>query len=408
MNASEMRGDYEDNVIRSLTLNCSGAGAVCPVQDMTLEIVKLTLIGTFLLFVFLTSISLNSFVFLLFYKKFKSFTISNCFQLNLTACNCLTALIIIPFAFASLIYGEWIFGLVWCQVTGFVLNFVFAASTLTLVVISIDRYCAIVSPLHYRMKITRIRCYFMIGAVWVIAGIISIPPVVGWNKFEFRTHKMICTVKWDSDNKYDSYYNLFLVCICFALPLIVMVWVYSVIFRAAKLISQKTRRNSLVPRILEETNQSPTILDKRRRSSTAPILGRKFSVHKLGTLLWYRDEWRTAVTSIIVFLTFIGCWLPYFTVIILETVLRSDYQVPPFVQTMSIALALASSAMDPLVYVFRSHKSRQELREILLRKHAASSESIAKQYMTQEVYDPLKQRSSVQLLDEKCAPYFTR
>jgi hypothetical protein len=71
-------------------------------------------------------------------------------------------------------------------------------------------------------------------------------------------------------------------------------------------------------------------------------------------LLWKRDEWKTALTSFLVVFTFVICWLPYFIIIILESVLNKPESIPAEVETVSILLAMSSCAINPLVYVFLS------------------------------------------------------
>ncbi|XP_055957948.1 G-protein coupled receptor 161-like [Patella vulgata] len=123
----------------------------------------------YLTFVFATSIVLNILVILVFNKRAGHVTHSNKFLLNLSICNLMSSLFIVPFAFVTLLLRGWIFGYVWCQMTGFFMNLVFTASTLTLVVIALDRYHAIVTPLHYPMLMTSKKCYRMLSLVWVVA-----------------------------------------------------------------------------------------------------------------------------------------------------------------------------------------------------------------------------------------------
>ncbi|XP_029654227.1 G-protein coupled receptor 161-like [Octopus sinensis] len=317
--------------------------------------------------IFVASLAGNLFVCLVFYKRPSLLTISNRFILNLTCCNILNTMFVMPFVFVTTITQEWVFKGIWCQSTGFLMNLIFAASTLTLVVISIDRYCAVISPLHYNMRITTQRATMMIIGVWLLAIVASLPPLVGWNHFEYQPEKYSCTVLWRSPHYSDRTYTLFLSLICFVTPLMVMLWVYVVIFRAAKDNSERARRNSVIPTNGEEQSQTP-LRCSRRRSSTAPIiLSRKLSTSsRTSSLLWHRDEWKAAITSMLVVSTFVVCWLPYFVIIVLESsVLLKSEDIHPFLQGAAIFLALSSCAFNPLVYVFRSKVARQELVSIL-------------------------------------------
>lgn len=351
------------------TINENGESICFESETETLNMVKTAIVALFLIFIFLASVIGNILVFLVFCKKPALLTISNRFILNLTICNSLNTIVIMPFMFVTMISEVWMFGYIWCKATGFIMNTIFAASTLTLVAISIDRYCAVATPLHYTMKITRKRALLMTISVWIVAVVLSVPPLFGWNEYVFQSDKASCTVLWATPSKWDKFYTLFLVSVSFALPLIVILWGYIIIFRAARNNSERTRRNSVIPsNLIEDLSQVPLKDDRRRycglsRSCNMPILHRRrSSSSRTLPLLWKRDEWKTALTSFLVVFTFVICWLPYFIIIILESVLNNPKNIPAEIETVSILLAMSSCAINPLVYVFRNKSARQELK----------------------------------------------
>ena len=215
-------------------INDSGDTICYQAQLEALKTMKTALIASFLIFIFLTSVIGNILVFLIFVKKPALLTISNRFILNLTICNSLNTVIVMPFMFVTMVTEVWMFGYIWCKATGFFMNTIFAASTLTLVAISIDRYCAVATPLHYNMKITRRRAVTMTFTVWLVAVVLSLPPLLGWNEYTYQADKASCTVMWATPSKWDKFYTLFLVTVSFALPLFVILWGYIIIFKAAR------------------------------------------------------------------------------------------------------------------------------------------------------------------------------
>jgi len=56
------------------------------------------------------------------------------------------------------------------------------ASILNLCAISIDRYFVITRPFQYAIKRTMKHMVAMIAAVWLMAALISIPPLFGWRQ----------------------------------------------------------------------------------------------------------------------------------------------------------------------------------------------------------------------------------
>ena len=314
--------------------------------------------------IFILSLAGNIFVFLVFFKRPILLTISNRFIVNLSICNVLETIFVMPFVFIALVTGKWYFGRFLCQATGFMMSTIFSASTLTLVVIAIDRYCAVVTPLHYSMRITSRRSFLMILAVWFSAICCSLPPLIGWNRYEYQRTKSVCTAVSTGREFNDRPYIICLVTLCFILPLIIILWTYCCIFKAARNNSEKVRRNSLIPTLMEDVSQTP--LRNCRRGSSVPILNYRVSISsRSNSLFGRRDEWKAAVTSCMVVSTFIICWLLYFIIIVLECLLDNPHGVTSVINHISILLAMSSSAFNPLVYVFRGKVQRVELKCIL-------------------------------------------
>ncbi|XP_059168008.1 G-protein coupled receptor 161-like [Physella acuta] len=344
---------------------------VTPANSTQISTTETTIMGTLLASVFLASLLANAFVFVVFCKR-KSISMSNRFVANLTIGNCLSTVCIMPFAFTSLVLKDWVFGAFWCQATGFMMNVIVSASIFTLVVISVDRYCAVVTPLHYSMRLTSRRCTLLIVCIWAGAVLISAPPLMGWNAIEYQLDKMVCTVTWYSSTRFDRYYTCFLISCSFVLPLGAIFWTYAKMFRAAHGNIVRARRNSVVRVNSASTNQSDdtqqqnTPINSRRRSSSAPIIRRlSQSSSRSSSLLWRKEEWKTAVTSFLVLFSFALCWAPYFVVMAVEAGLGRASPLLPITSHVSTVLAMFSCACNPLVYVFRSKLTRRELTSIV-------------------------------------------
>lgn len=366
------RGAVNDDLVKS---EGGGCGSQSPQVDMNQ--IELTILATILVGVFCASVVANAFVCVVFSRRRSSLSISNRFLANLTLCNCLFTVLVMPFAFVSLVSRQWVFGPVICQCIGLAMNIFVSASIFTLAVISLDRYCAVVTPLHYTMRMTRRRCWGFIAGIWVLALVVSFPPLLGWNSVRFFVNKMICTVWWASPRPKDRYYTLFLVSLSFVLPLVAMLWTYSRIFRAARDNSERTRKSSIVPTIQSDPDPcSQTTPVNKRRSSAVPIIRRLSQTSsRSSSLLLRREEWKTAVTSFLILFSFMMCWLPYFIVICIRA-LDPSIHLHPVMSTISTVAAMFGCACNPMVYVFRSKTTRQDLRVILTRKRSFRHESV--------------------------------
>ncbi|XP_064485285.1 histamine H1 receptor-like [Ornithodoros turicata] len=107
-------------------------------------------------------------------------TVSNMFIMSLAIADLTVGLIVMPISSAYAITGTWRFGLFVCQ---FWLSADYTASTasiLNLLILSLDRYWSIRSPLKYMRKRTKKRALCMIAVVWAVSAM-WIVPIIGWH-----------------------------------------------------------------------------------------------------------------------------------------------------------------------------------------------------------------------------------
>lgn len=108
--------------------------------------------------------------------------IQNWFIGSLAVADCLLGLIIMPFSLANEMMGYWVFGQWWCDVHSAVDVLLCTSSIMNLCLISLDRYWSITHAIEYLRKRTPERVVIMIATVWILSGLISIPPLLGWKK----------------------------------------------------------------------------------------------------------------------------------------------------------------------------------------------------------------------------------
>lgn len=106
--------------------------------------------------------------------------IQNWFIASLAVADFFLGLIIMPFSLANELMGYWIFGNWWCDIHSAMDVLLCTASIMNLCLISLDRYWSITQAVDYLKKRTPGRAAFMIAAVWIMSGLICIPPLLGW------------------------------------------------------------------------------------------------------------------------------------------------------------------------------------------------------------------------------------
>ncbi|XP_035779546.1 dopamine receptor 2-like isoform X2 [Anopheles albimanus] len=171
----------------------------------------------------------NSLVILAVVRERYLHTATNYFVTSLAVADCLVGLVVMPFsALYEVLQNTWFFGTDWCDVWRSLDVLFSTASILNLCVISLDRYWAITDPFSYPMRMTRRKAAALIAAVWICSSAISFPAIVWWRAArDGDMPPFKCTFTEHLG------YLVFSSTISFYLPLLVMVFTYCRIYRAA-------------------------------------------------------------------------------------------------------------------------------------------------------------------------------
>lgn len=189
---------------------------------------RVSLLSFLFLFSFATVFG-NTLVILAVIRERYLHTATNYFITSLAVADCLVGLVVMPFsALYEVLENTWFFGTDWCDIWRSLDVLFSTASILNLCVISLDRYWAITDPFSYPMRMTVKRAAALICAVWVCSSAISFPAIVWWRAArdgEMPAYKCTFTEHLG--------YLVFSSTISFYLPLLVMVFTYCRIYRAA-------------------------------------------------------------------------------------------------------------------------------------------------------------------------------
>lgn len=161
----------------------------------------------------------------------KMHTVTNFFIANLAVGDLLIMVFCVPFSVASIIVLQyWPFGEGLCIFVNYCQAISIFVSAYTLVAISVDRYLAIIYPLRPRM--TRLQAKVIIGAVWLLALLTTLPIAVfsRLHSLERRSYQYyereVCMEYWP-DEVLKPYYTLALMVLQYFLPLVVLIFTYS-------------------------------------------------------------------------------------------------------------------------------------------------------------------------------------
>ncbi|XP_032848356.2 G-protein coupled receptor 135 [Tyto alba] len=274
-----------------------------------------------LLLIFALSALGNGAVVLVIARHRQLRTVTNAFVLSLSLSELLGALLCLPLAFLSLLSrppGAWLFGQRLCLASAALHAGLGIAATLTMALLSFDRYCAIVrQPRH---KMGRRRAAQLLAAVWLAALALAGPwyGLAGEGQREARpgAYRCVYVLPWGS-SRLGPPYGAALIVLCYLLPFALMCFCHYNICRAVRLAESRVR----------------------------PLT-------TYGHLLRAYGEMRTATTVLIMIVSIICCWGPYCILGLAAAAGRLPFS--PTMDAVASGMAWANGAINPLIYAARN------------------------------------------------------
>ncbi|KTG45995.1 hypothetical protein cypCar_00025053 [Cyprinus carpio] len=322
----------------------------------------------------------------------------NLFLVSLASADILVATLVMPFSLANELMGCWAFGQVWCEIY-LALDVLFCTASIThLCTISLDRYWSITQAIEYNLKRTpqRIKCIIFI--VWIIAAVISFPPLITMEKVEGNTCK-INEEKWYIVSSSIG---------SFFLPCIIMVLVYVRIYQIAKKRTRAPPGDRMIKEVgkkendlerdpneklngnpnpkpdedMEESSSSdhkvsnPCSLKKKsskgktKRSQIKPGDGDKREVlQTTKTSRWKgrqnREKRFTFVLAVVIGV-FVICWFPFFFTYTLTAFCEECVPEPLF--KFFFWFGYCNSSLNPIIYTIFNNDFRRSFKKILCRR----------------------------------------
>ncbi|XP_070573979.1 histamine H2 receptor-like [Ptychodera flava] len=269
---------------------------------------------------------------------------TNFLIINQAAIDLMTSFLLIAITFSTpfiTVPREGVFGDIVCKlwIQRFPLWASFAASTFNLVVLSCERYCAVVHPLHYSVLFSRRRIRVAAACVWLFGPTIQVffPIFNHWNG-----HNGACVYRPFPSQVLQKTAGAATFLVEFGFPVTFMLYAFSkvisVVNRQAKRLNPVNQQNLSVPTNNQNTSVSKTFTIKRNLT----------------------------ITSCIVFLVYVLCWAPnQFTFL--------HYNFGGFVDFsggfyyFTIFLAYCNSCANPFIYAFKYRLFQKALRSMFCR-----------------------------------------
>ncbi|XP_078573425.1 G-protein coupled receptor 54-like [Branchiostoma floridae x Branchiostoma japonicum] len=252
-------------------------------------------------------------------------TVTNYYIVNLAVTDLAFLVCCIPFTTINYLTYGWIFGKTMCTFVFYMMQVTVQATCITLAVLSIDRYCAIVHPLRSINFRTPKVAAVTSGCTWIGSFLLALPLGMNLQLEEVNNFgpQVICKEVWPSTSAQRSY-MLYTFLITYVIPLVFCTFSCSLIVRS--------------------------------------ILNRFSISHAQKTNAQAKQTRRTSCMVVGVVVLFAVCWLPNH-VINMWAVFKPDMQkiseTTAWLKTVALILCYSNSAVNPFVYTLLGENYRR-------------------------------------------------
>ncbi len=256
---------------------------------------------------------------------------TNLLILSLSVADLFFIIICVPFTAMSYAMTTFPFGIVWCRTYQYVVQVTAYVSIYTLVLMSLDRYLAVVHPISSMTLRTERNTVVVIVLCWIVILLGNIPVMLqhGVIEYDFNGEARSACINLNhfrDKNAARIFYGCFFV-FAYVLPLALIVVLYGTML--------KRLLHGVVPR----GNQSSESNRSRRRVT------------------------RLVVIVVVIFAL---CWLPIQVIFMIKEfgTFPQSY-VFMAIQIASNCLAYMNSCVNPILYAFLSDNFRKSFRKLL-------------------------------------------
>ncbi|XP_072246454.1 alpha-2A adrenergic receptor-like [Leuresthes tenuis] len=331
----------------------------------------------------------------------------NLFLVSLACADILVATLVMPFSLANELMGYWYFGKVWCEIH-LALDVLFCTSSIVhLCAISLDRYWSVSKAIEYNLRRTPRRIKCTVCLVWVLAAMISFPPLLTMKKDEGKKDFPVCKI-----NK-DKWYIIFSSTASFFAPCIIMIMMYVRIYLIAKkrtraplgqmqrengnsedmkfALENQKRNDEPVDELKDVDSKEVNELDVEEDPSSSDgnetllcSLRKKRSVRTTKMTKMMRSsvtarrwkgrqhkERRFTFVLAVVMGVFVLCWFPFFFTYTLTAVCDTCC-VPETLFKMFFWFGYCNSSLNPVIYTIFNTDFRESFKKILCKRNRGS------------------------------------
>ncbi|XP_065217996.1 allatostatin-A receptor-like [Planococcus citri] len=260
---------------------------------------------------------------------------TNLLIINLAVADLLFIIFCVPFTATDYVLPFWPFGDLWCKGVQYLIVVTAYASVYTLVLMSLDRFLAVVHPIASMYVRTEKNANTAIVIIWAVILILAVPVLYRHGEVTYtyssKEHTVCVFLDQDPISRPDGYsqpvYQIFFFLTSYAIPLALICGLY-------------------------------LFMLMRLWKGVAP--GGHVSAESK------RGKKRVTRMVVIVVTVFAICWFPIQIILLLKSV--DYYEITTFkvmLQIGSQVLAYMNSCLNPILYAFLSENFRKAFRKVI-------------------------------------------
>lgn len=245
-------------------------------------------------------------------------SLTNCIIVSLAITDLLLGLLVLPFSAFYELTKDWPFGSTLCNIYTSLDVMLCTASILNLFMISLDRYCAVTTPLRYSQLVTPSRVAVGLVVIWTVSLMVSFLPIhLGWNTNGTAVQNTVPDCNQECTLEVNPVYGLVDALLTFYIPLVIMCITY---YRILKIAREQAKRINHTWCCSSNNPMPPMVKEHKATVTLAVVLG-----------------------------AFIVCWCPYFTVFTYRG-MWGDSKVKGTPMSVVLWLGYTNSALNPILY----------------------------------------------------------
>ena len=275
--------------------------------------------------------------------------VSNMFIINLSCTDMILANVVMATSFVTIAMDVKTVPRVWCDIVCAVNYICIIVSMLTLAFISLDRFVAILRPIHYSSIVKKHRILLAIGYSWAQGlAFAAAPSIMQWVHYDYW--EGICAIDWHKDKVNVVIYVITACVLCFLVPGMVMIFSYTSIIREARKINELP-----VPAINEEASRATA---KRAAKTIRSLL--------------------------VVVAFFFICMTPFCVTKLLKALSEDVNAVPTYANLTAAYFQYIASCINPFIYAIFRPDFRNAYSSILRRFRAQRDLELSASSMTHQ------------------------